>query len=41
MEALLVPRAPAVLCTASKRLAAVDAYCKLYQHGVHWIDSYG
>ena len=25
MEALLVPRAPAVLRTASKRLAAVDA----------------
>ena len=32
MEALLVPRAPAVLRTASKRLAAIDAYCKLYQH---------
>ena len=41
MEALLVPRAPAVLRTASKRLAAVDAYCKLYQHRVHWSDSYG
>ena len=41
METLLVPRAPAVLRTASKRLAAVDAYCKLYQHRVHKIDSYG
>ena len=41
VEALLVPRAPAVLRTASKRLAARDAYCKLYQHRVHWIDSYG
>ena len=29
VEALLVPRAPAVLRTASKRLAAVGAYCKL------------
>ena len=41
MEALLVPRAPAVLRTASKRLAAVDAYCKLYQHRVHRVDSHG
>ena len=37
MEAFLVPRDPVVLHTASKRLAAVDAYCKLYQHQVHWI----
>ena len=29
VEALLVPRALAVLRTASKRVAAVDAYCKL------------
>ena len=41
VEALLVPRAPAVLRTASKRLAAVDTYCKLYQHRVHRSDSYG
>ena len=44
VEALLVPRASAVLRTASKRLAAVDTYCKLLPFTsteYTGIDSYG